>query len=46
MIIGNKNYEEVIFTNDEDEVLAIVSDDEVIEKKGNKVKLIPASLEE
>lgn len=46
MIIGDKNYEEVIFTNDEDEVLAIVSDDEVIEKKGNKVKLIPAALEE
>ncbi len=57
MNIGNKQYKEIIVTEavadpnarlvtaDEKEVLAVISDNEVITKKGFQVKLVPATKE-
>ena len=41
MNISGKGYEEVIITAEDGEVLAVVSDSEIIEKKDVKVILTP-----
>lgn len=41
MIIGNEYYESIIITDSEGGVLAIISDEEIIEHEGYKVILDP-----
>ncbi len=39
MIIGKKEYEQIVITNESGEVLAVISDLEIIELDGCKVTL-------
>lgn len=40
MIIGNKEYTEIVITSQSGELLAVISDEEVIEKDGVTVGLM------
>lgn len=39
MTIGNKEYEQIVISNESGEVLAVISDKEIIEADGCKVTL-------
>lgn len=39
MVIGGKKYSEIVIIGEDNEVLAVISDDEVIEKDGVAVVL-------
>ena len=40
MVIGNKEYEQVIITDNENNVLAIITDENIIEEDSCKVVMI------
>lgn len=39
MEIGEKEYSQIVITDNQDEILAIISDKEIIERDGCKVRL-------
>ena len=39
MKIGEKEYAQIVLVNENEEVIAVISDDEIIEKKGYRVIL-------